>query len=94
MTICPHCGQSLVRVGLSFREKQVVGLIKQAKANKEIAYELHVTEGTIKEYLFYIFKKVGVKNRTELALWATEHLPRPTARASSLRDSARVLSSL
>ena len=57
---------------LSVREQQVVNLIKQAKANKEIAYELQLTEGTIKEYLFTIFKKVGVKNRTELALWAAE----------------------
>jgi DNA-binding CsgD family transcriptional regulator len=64
----------VVRRELSFREKQVVNLIKQAKANKEIAYELRLTEGTIKEYLFTIFKKIGVKNRTELALWATENL--------------------
>ena len=64
----------VVRRELSFREKQVVNLIKQAKANKEIAYELRLTEGTIKEYLFTIFKKLGVKNRTELALWATENL--------------------
>jgi len=64
----------LVRRELSLRERQVVNLIRQAKANKEIAYELRLTEGTIKEYLFIIFKKVGVKNRTELALWATENL--------------------
>ncbi len=55
---------------LSFREKQVVRLIQQAKLNKEIAYELQLTEGTIKEYLNRIFRKLGVKNRTELAIWA------------------------
>jgi len=55
---------------LSFREKQVVELIRQAKANKEIAYELHLTEGTIKEYLNRIFRKVGATNRTALATWA------------------------
>jgi DNA-binding CsgD family transcriptional regulator len=83
---CPYCGHglqdavaiseningslSLVRRDLSRREREVVNLVRQAKANKEIAYELSLTEGTIKEYLFTIFKKVGVKNRTELALWA------------------------
>jgi len=55
---------------LTFREKQVVNLIAQAKLNKEIAYELHLTEGTIKEYLNRIFRKLGVSNRTELAVWA------------------------
>ena len=55
---------------LSFREKQVVNLVAQAKLNKEIAYELHLTEGTVKEYLNRIFRKVGVSNRTALAVWA------------------------
>lgn len=55
---------------LSFREKQVVELVSQGKANKQIAFELLLTEGTIKEYLNRIFRKVEVKNRTELAIWA------------------------
>ena len=59
---------------LSFREKQVVNLVCQAKLNKEIAYELHLTEGTIKEYLNRIFRKVGATNRTELAVWALTRL--------------------
>jgi len=40
---------------------------------QEIAYELHLTEGTIKEYLNRIFRKLGVSNRTELAVWALTH---------------------
>jgi len=63
----------LVAATLSFREKQVINLVRQAKANKEIAYDLHLTEGTIKEYLNRIFRKLGVKNRTELAIWALTH---------------------
>jgi DNA-binding NarL/FixJ family response regulator len=55
---------------LSFREKQVVHLICKAMLNKEIAYELHLTEGTVKEYLNRIFRKVGATNRTDLAVWA------------------------
>jgi len=55
---------------LGFRERQIVELVQQAKLNKEIAYELHLTEGTIKEYLNRIFRKLGVTNRTELAIWA------------------------
>ena len=58
---------------LTFREKQIIQLVHQAKLNKEIAYELHLSEGTIKEYLHRIFRKVGVKNRTDLALWGLEN---------------------
>ena len=54
---------------LSVREEQVAALIQQAKSNKEIAYELSLTIGTVKEYIYHIFRKLGVKNRTELALW-------------------------
>ncbi len=55
---------------LNGREKQLIGLIAQGKPNKVIAFELDLKQGTIKEYLFRIFKKVGVSNRTELAIWA------------------------
>lgn len=61
--------ESKVVQRLSVRETQVADLIQQAKSNKEIAYELGLTTGTVKEYLFHIFRKLGVSNRTELALW-------------------------
>jgi DNA-binding NarL/FixJ family response regulator len=71
--VCPVCRQPRTKhkIGgpsLSFRESQIVTLIRQAKANKEIAYELCLSEGTVKEYLSRIFKKLQVRNRTELAL--------------------------
>jgi DNA-binding NarL/FixJ family response regulator len=53
----------------------VVNLVSRAKLNKEIAFELHLTEGTIKEYLNRIFRKLGTANRTELAVWAVKNLP-------------------
>ena len=59
-----------LRRHLTFREKQIVDLVRQAKLNKEIAYHLHLSEGTIKEYLNKIFRKLHVKNRTELAVWS------------------------
>jgi DNA-binding NarL/FixJ family response regulator len=59
---------------LSFRERQIAHLVSCAKLNKEIAFELHLTEGTIKEYLNRIFRKLDVKNRTDLAIWAFRNL--------------------
>jgi len=67
-------GRKPLNPKLSLREKQVVGLVSQSKLNKEIAHELHLTEGTIKEYLHRIFRKLGTKNRTELAVWALTHM--------------------
>ena len=66
---------------LTLRESQVVDLVAQGKANKEIAYRLYLTEGTIKEYLNRIFRKVEVSNRTELAIW--EHTRRLASAASN-----------
>ena len=73
--ICPQCRKPKVAIRktedrrqLSNREQQIVDLICRAKTNKEIAYELCLTEGTVKEYLHHIFRKVKVTNRTELAL--------------------------
>lgn len=75
--VCSLCRKPRVRARrppvtreLSFREKQIAHLVSQAKLNKEIAFELHLTEGTIKEYLNRIFRKLEVKNRTDLAIWA------------------------
>ena len=58
---------------LTLREREIVGLIRFGKLNKEIAHELSLSEGTVKEYLHRIFRKVDVKNRTELAIWALTH---------------------
>jgi DNA-binding NarL/FixJ family response regulator len=58
---------------LTPREQQLVDLVSQAKLNKEIAHELRLAEGTVRDYLSRLFRKVGVKNRTELAVWAMHH---------------------
>jgi DNA-binding NarL/FixJ family response regulator len=76
--VCSVCRQPLTKhralvPSLSFRESQIVTLIRQAKANKEIAWELKLTEGTVNEYLNRIFKKLQVRNRTELAMRGLDH---------------------
>lgn len=57
---------------LSPRERQILQLLQSAKSNKEIAHELSLTVGTVKEYLHRIFHKLHVTNRTELALYAVQ----------------------
>ena len=62
------------QVVLTPRERQIAGLVMQGLKNKEIAFSLGITEGTVKVYLSRLFQKVGVKDRFELALFAMEHL--------------------
>lgn len=57
---------------LSQREWEIVTLIViLSKSNKEIANDLNLTEGTVKEYLNRLFNKLGLnmRNRGSLALW-------------------------
>ena len=70
------------RPALAPRERELIRFVRQGLRNREIAAELGVTEGTVKVYLHAVFEKLGVKNRTELAIRAEEFLaesyaPRP-----------------
>jgi len=62
------------RVGLTPRERQLIGFVRTGLRNREIAERLGVTEGTVKTYLHSVFEKLGVSSRTELAIRAEEFL--------------------
>ena len=59
---------------LTPRERELVDLVRQGLRNRDIAAKLGVTEGTVKVYLHAIFDKIGVDNRTELAMRAADLL--------------------
>jgi two-component system, NarL family, nitrate/nitrite response regulator NarL len=61
-------------VHISTRERQLVGLLTQGLKNKEIAYAMGITEGTVKVYLSRIFAKVGAKDRFDLALMGLKNI--------------------
>lgn len=55
------------------REAQVGNLITEGKTNQQIAYELHLSEKTIKKYLDSLFLKFNTISRVQLAvLWVRE----------------------
>jgi DNA-binding NarL/FixJ family response regulator len=62
------------RITLTAREGQLVALVAQGLKNKEIAFQLGITEGTVKVYLFKLFKKLGVNDRLDLALYGLRNL--------------------
>jgi DNA-binding NarL/FixJ family response regulator len=52
------------------RQAAVLGALRQGKANKQIAYDLNMREGTVKVHIRNIMRKLKAKNRTEVAMLA------------------------
>jgi NarL family two-component system response regulator LiaR len=52
------------------KELQVIKLIARGKTNLQIAQDLNVNESTVRFHLSNIFSKLGLKNRTQVALYA------------------------
>ncbi len=57
-----------ILVDLTKREREIAELVAQGKTNLEIAYELGITERTVKSHLSSVFTKLGVSSRLNLAL--------------------------
>jgi len=53
---------------LSPRQREVIALIADGKSNREIADNLCIGEGTVKNYVTKILEVVGVTDRTKLAI--------------------------
>jgi DNA-binding NarL/FixJ family response regulator len=53
------------------RERDVIRLIGRGLLNKQIAYELNITEGTVQTHIKSINRKYGLRNRTQIALMFT-----------------------
>lgn len=58
----------------SERELAVLRLIAQGSNNREIASTLHLSEGTVKNHVTRILSQLGVRDRTQAALWAQQNL--------------------
>jgi|WetSurMetagenome_2_1015567.scaffolds.fasta_scaffold101612_1 DNA-binding CsgD family transcriptional regulator len=57
----------LERYGITGREIEIIALVCRGKTNREIADELCISPQTVKDHNYHIFRKAGVKNRTQLA---------------------------
>ena len=58
---------------LTARQLQIVKLVVQGRANKDIAEKLSISEETVKRHLTIIFDKTGMSSRLELAMFAVKH---------------------
>jgi NarL family two-component system response regulator LiaR len=59
--------------GLTIRELAILKLVAEGLPNLEIASKLFVTEQTVKFHLTNIYRKLGVRNRTEATRYAYTH---------------------
>jgi DNA-binding NarL/FixJ family response regulator len=55
---------------LTARERDVLRLVIDGHANKQIARRLGISEKTVKGHLTNLFQRIGVSDRTQAALWA------------------------
>ena len=65
-TPTPDIEQKLA--SLTPQQFRVLGMISEGMLNKQIAYDLGVSEATIKAHVTAIFKKLGVRNRTQAVI--------------------------
>jgi two-component system nitrate/nitrite response regulator NarL len=67
----PNIAMASDATPLTDRELQVVQCAATGKTNRAIAKELHLSENTVKNYLFRAFEKLGVSSRVELLFYLT-----------------------
>ena len=53
-------------------EWQVIRTVGQGMSNKEIAAELHLSEGTVRNAISSVLLKLNLRDRTQLAIWAVQ----------------------
>lgn len=58
---------------LTEREYEILRYVARGESNREIGEALYITEGTVKNHVSNILSKLGLRDRTQAALWAREH---------------------
>jgi DNA-binding NarL/FixJ family response regulator len=75
-------------VALTQRQGQIVSLVAQGLKNKEIAFSMGITEGTVKVYLYKLFQKLGMNDRLDMALYGRKNLFSGQLGLERTRDAA------
>ncbi|MDQ0914949.1 DNA-binding NarL/FixJ family response regulator [Paenibacillus sp. V4I5] len=71
---CDSVGVQWRDGALTEREKDVLALLGQGLNNKEIAGLLYLTEGTVKNHVSNLIAKLGLRDRTQAAVFSVHHL--------------------
>ena len=62
-------GFDFEKYDISEREQEIITLVAEGLSNKEIASQLYLSEGTVRNYLSAILEKLGLRDRTQLAVF-------------------------
>ncbi|MBR9910465.1 MAG: response regulator transcription factor [Gammaproteobacteria bacterium] len=81
-----NIAESLAR--LTPQQFRVAAMVNQGLLNKQIAYELNVTEATIKAHMTEIFRKLGVHSRTQAVLAMAQLAINPNSTLEAFRSQA------
>lgn len=60
---------------LTQRQRDVLRCLREGKSNKQIAYELGLSEGTVKIHVTAVMRSLGVRNRTQAVIASADILP-------------------
>jgi two-component system nitrate/nitrite response regulator NarL len=59
---------------LSLREQKILRALMRGQSNKHIALDLSITVSTVKAHVKNLLLKIGMRNRTQAAMWGAKHL--------------------
>jgi DNA-binding NarL/FixJ family response regulator len=68
--LADRSARTSTEIELTGREREVLQLVVDGLANKQIARRLGISEKTVKGHLTNLFQRIGVADRTQAALWA------------------------
>ncbi len=68
-----EAGDSTETSKLSKRQNQLISMLDQGMSNRDIATELQISEHTVKVHLWRLFRRLGVKSRTQALHHARNH---------------------
>ena len=68
---------------LSARQHEILKLIALGRSNKEIAHQLRLSTGTVKQHIYALFRKLGVTNRTTAVIRGAQRLNPETTHSPS-----------
>ncbi|MFA0789064.1 response regulator transcription factor [Microbulbifer echini] len=69
-----HSDNTQTPLPLTRREQEILGQLTTGEPNSVIATRLHLSEHTVKNHMYNIFRKIGVKNRLQASNWAKLNL--------------------
>jgi DNA-binding CsgD family transcriptional regulator len=68
---------------LEMKERQMLELLAEGASTRQIAKKMGYSDGTVRVYLHNLYRKIGVRNRTEALLWHLEQVRSVEERAAA-----------